>query len=168
MARGVPLSREFRAEVAEGMQELLGTPEGSIRKLAERYGISPTAIRRIRDEFGLISPEEARAKTKNGARALAASNAERRAMIAKRLLDEAERALDDMSEPALMRSFGGKDNTYAEHLMDEPDFAGRRTLMTIVGIALDKALVIEKFDAESGAASDFELFQRWIAGGGEV
>lgn len=166
MARGVPLSPEQRAEIAEKMRETIGTPEGSVRKLAALFGVGPTSIRRIRDEFGLRSADEARAMTEKAAQQTKISNADRRAALAKRLLQVAEHALDDMAEPTIVFSFGGRDNTYAEHELLEPDFAGRQKLMTIAAIALDKHLVIEKHDSEASAASDFELFQRWIAGGG--
>jgi hypothetical protein len=168
MTRGVPLSAALRQAVADDLMETLGTAAGSLRQVAERQGVSVSSVRRVRVDLGLMSAEEARSKTENGARQIIASNMERRAELARRLLGVAEKALDDMERPAVIHSFGGKDNTYNSKEVPEPVFNDRRQLALIAAIAIDKSLVIEKHDAESGAGSDFEKFQKWLTQGGEI
>jgi hypothetical protein len=168
MARGVKIAAAVRQAVLDDLKATLGTADGALRRVASRHGVSVSSVRKIRTDYGLMSAGEARTRTENGARQAAASNQERRAALAKRLLGVAERAIDDMTRPATIHSFGGKDNTHNSIVVDEPIFNDRRQLALIAAIALDKSLLIEKHDSEAGAASDFEKFQRWLTQGGEV
>lgn len=164
MTRGVPLDPELREAIAEDMRRTLGTPDGALRRVAERHGVSMGAVRNVRNDYGLIGAPEARAKMQNATEAMQSSNAERRATIAKSLLRVAEEAIADMDRPCTIFNFGGKDNTYTERKVTRPPFADRRQLATIAAIAIDKHVVIDKHDAELGAGSDFERFQQWLAG----
>jgi hypothetical protein len=79
--------------------------------------------------------------------------AARRARISERLVEAAERALDDMNAPAVIYNFGGKDNTYAERPVSRPPVADQRQLATIAAIALDKHRMLDQYDAQQGMAS---------------
>lgn len=164
MPQGVPLSPELREAIRADLVETLGTPSGSMRLVATRHGVSDSTVRKVRDEAGLMSAEAARAKTQNAAEQTKASNAARRAEIARRLLAVAEQALDDMGRPAFVFNIGGKDNTYTQHTVDKPVFGDRRTLATIAAIALDKHVALEKHDSDVAGGSDMDRFLEALAG----
>jgi transposase len=69
-----------------------------------------------------------------------ADAAARRSELELRLLEEADLFLEELHAPYLAFSFGGKDNTYAEELHDEPDATSKLKLMQSAGIAIDRAL----------------------------
>lgn len=164
MPQGVPLSAELREAIRADLEATLGTAQGSIRLVALRHGVAGATVRKVRDAAGLMSAVDARAKTKNAAEQVKASNAARRAAIAKKLLDVAERAIADMDEPAVIYNFGGKDNTYNEKTLLKPDFGGRRQLATIAAIALDKHAMLEKIDTDVAGGSDMDRFLEALAG----
>lgn len=76
--------------------------------------------------------------------------AARRAVAATNLLGAAERLLEQMWEPSVVFAFGGKDNDYNEHHVDEPSFADKRTLMQAATTALAAHLKLVDHDTESG------------------
>lgn len=92
-----------------------------------------------------------------------AANRAKRAALETRFLDEAGKLLDQLGQPHLVFSFGGRDNTYAEHLLDAPDVAAKRALMSAAGTAVDKALKLADADkagngAEAGKSMVGALF----------
>lgn len=70
------------------------------------------------------------------------------------LLVRARDALEAMDAPALVYSFGGKDNTYAERLLDAPPVGDQRNLMTIAGIALTRYADLDRVDAGATTTAD--------------
>ncbi|MFF1694934.1 hypothetical protein ACFVXC_15070 [Streptomyces sp. NPDC058257] len=61
-----------------------------------------------------------------------------------------------------MFNIGGKDNTYADHDVDEPPADAKKNLMASAGIAIEKSLKLvppEREDAEGPAAVD-----QWLRG----
>jgi AcrR family transcriptional regulator len=77
-----------------------------------------------------------RSATMAAVKARQADMAERRAKLAADLLEDAERLRRQLWEPALVYNFGGKDNTYEEHELDEQPVDGKRTLMQAVSTAV--------------------------------
>ncbi len=87
--------------------------------------------------------------------ARSAYTAERRASIAARLTEEVEQILIDLHRPHLAFNFGGKDNTYEEHLLDEPPVDAKRAMVQSISTLMRTVLDIDRHDnrADSGASA---------------
>ncbi|MBM0275337.1 helix-turn-helix domain-containing protein [Micromonospora tarensis] len=92
------------------------------------------------DRSGTRAATEAR---KDDARA-------KRARLSVALLDDAERLRQQLWKEAKAFNFGGKDNTYNEVTLDEPTFADKLKIMQATGIAVDKAVRLDEYDADPG------------------
>lgn len=64
---------------------------------------------------------------------------ELRQRVTTKMLLVAEDALDNLDGPHLVYNFGGKDNTYIEHLLDEAPLETRLDAMRAASLAVDKA-----------------------------
>lgn len=105
---------------------------------------------------------ETRARTQNATEALRLSLAERRARLAERFIEAAEKALDDMrSTQWKVCNFGGKDNTFAVAQIEFVPTADQRNLMIIAATAIDKHKILDQYDAD---ARDADAVTAWIAG----
>lgn len=138
-------------EVRERIIELHG--RGMTRNaIAAELDVSGATVTKVCVAAGLSFNRTA---TKAATEAVSADAARRRAALSARLLDVAARALDDMDQPHLVFSFGGKDNTYNERELSTPPTGDRRNLMQIAGNAITRHLDIERHDsgAEGEAAS---------------
>lgn len=72
------------------------------------------------------------------------------------------RLTQQMWEPGKIFSFGGKDNTYNDHDVNEPPAIDKKNLMAAAGIAFEKSLKLvppEREDLEGLAAVD-----QWLRG----
>src|SRR4051812_29834207 len=76
-----------------------------------------------------------------------------RAVTSRRLLHEANKALDRLDEPYLVFAFAGKDGLYREHTLELPPAGEVRNLMTAAAVAIDKHAVLEKLDTDTGSAA---------------
>ncbi|MCD9592443.1 hypothetical protein [Streptomyces sp. 8ZJF_21] len=87
--------------------------------------------------------------------------AERRAILAEALQDDAERLTEQMWEPAKIYNFGGKDNEYNERDVPEPPADAKRALMSTAAQAIDRSLklVPPETDQQGLAAVD-----AWLRG----
>lgn len=74
-----------------------------------------------------------------------------RSLLEVKLLEEAERLVDEMRQPCLVYAFGGRDNSYAEEHHDQPDAVAKLKLMQAAGAAVDRALRIDQH-ASAGSA----------------
>jgi transposase-like protein len=157
------ISDEVRAAVVADLRQTQGTPEGSMRQVGDRHGVSLASVRRIAAAQGLAGTA-ARVRAENATAVAAQTNAQRRERLAARMLDMAERALDDMIKPATVFNFGGKDNTYNERELSKPPTADQRNLATIAAIAVDKHAVLERFDSAGAAGQQAELLLRLLTG----
>lgn len=81
-------------------------------------------------------------------------NKAKRARLEELLLDDALALREQLWQPALVYNFGGKDNTYEEHQLDRPDFAGQAAIMRTVGVAIDKAVRLADVDKATTGASE--------------
>jgi hypothetical protein len=146
------LGDAVREAIREDLRRTHGTAEGSLRNVAERHGVGITFVRKLRAELQLTD-DARRAQTKNATEATRADLAARRARISERLVEAAERALDDMQAPATIFNFGGKDNTYNSKVVPRPPVGDQRQLATIAAIALDKHKMLDNYDASQQLAS---------------
>jgi len=160
MARSIDATK--RREVLEYIRQTFGTPEFSTRKVAKRFGISEYSVRQIGREGGMssLASVATRELVKNAIEQQRSNDAERRTALASRMLDVAENALDDMSNPCVVYNFGGKENSYNEHELSKPGFADQRNLMIIAATAIDKHRVLDQYDAVASRASAFDA---WLA-----
>jgi transposase-like protein len=159
VGRGVPIEPAVRAAIVADLRATVGTPEGSIRRVAERHGVSRQSIVRIAADEGVSWSDEGRHKVENAVEARRKTNAELRSALAERLLGVANRALSDMDSPAVIYNFGGKDNSYNERTVERPPTADQRNLATIAAIAIDKHKVLDMYDADARSGA---MLDRWL------
>lgn len=81
-------------------------------------------------------------------------NRAKRALLEQLLLDDALALREQLWKPALVYNFGGKDNTYEEHQLERPDFAGQSAIMRTVGVAIDKAVRLADVDKATTGAGE--------------
>lgn len=158
------ISDEVRSAVVADLRKTHGTPEGTMRAVAARHGISLASVRRIGTAAGVVGGEVTLASAQNAVKVAALTNAQRRERLASRLLDAAERALADMESPAKIYNFGGRDNTYNERNVDRPPTQDQRNLAIIAGVMLDKHAVLEKFDSAGAAGQQADLIIKLLTG----
>lgn len=132
------LSDDRRLAIEDALR---AAEEPKRNEIAERFGVSPSTVTRIAKAIGV---EFDRANTKRATEARAADVISRTTSLADRLIDEAHAILDGMHRPYLVYNFGGKDNDYNEHVLDEPPIEVQRNMFTISAIAIDKALKVRQ------------------------
>jgi hypothetical protein len=140
-----PLTDAEKARISE-----LYEAGKSCRAIATDTGRSPSTVAAYARKMGLTFNTE---RTANATAAKQASNREKRATLESRFLDEAAKLLDQLSEPVLAYNFGGKDNTYEEHQLPEPDIKGKKDLIQAAGTAVDKAIKLAEAD-KAGAGAE--------------
>ncbi|QDZ15791.1 hypothetical protein [Humibacter ginsenosidimutans] len=86
-----------------------------------------------------------------------------RTRLARKMTANADKALDALDGPYLVYSFGGKDNTFAEHELAEAPISARREAQTIGAIAFDKLTKALEKDT-STVASAHSLLDSLAAG----
>lgn len=139
------------------MAELSGETIAEIRRLAgEGVGRNEIA-RRLGVSAGAVTahaPAGAfdRSATAEAVRARQVDMAARRAELASNLLEDAARLREQLWVPALVYAFGGKDNDYNEHTLDEPSFADKRAIMSSVNTAMAAHLRLVDHDSDGGVA----------------
>jgi len=147
-----PVSDAERQQIIEAIRSGL-----SCRQVAKQFGRSTDTISRIaRDigwDFGQTNVQRAHEIN-------ARYGAEWRADMRQKLAEESMRLLEDMRKPSLVYNFGGKENSYNEHLLDEPDGLTKRSLMQSVSTALQTIL---RFDAADKTSGNRGLLDVWFA-----
>lgn len=129
----------------------IGRAQRSVSIIAAKLGL----------EFDVTMTEEA-------TRHRIAQLADRRAMLAEALQDDAERLTEQLWQPAKVFRIGGAANKYVERAVDEPPADAKKDLMSAAGMAIEKSLKLvppEREDNEGLAAVD-----QWLRGmmnGGE-
>jgi transposase-like protein len=114
----------------------------SCRAIAEKLGHSPSTISRWAKDEGLRFD---RSQTDMATRAHTVDLAAARMELTQKLMVSASDALDSLDRPWLVFNFGGKENTYEEHYLDEVPVDARVKVHTLAGIAIDKATrILEK------------------------
>lgn len=137
-AAAPPVTAEKRAQVIE----LHG--QGMSRNgIAREVGISGAAVTKICKQEGLSFDREA---TMIAIRARQIDLAVEREEIKRMLLVRARESLEAMDAPTVVYSFGGRENTYAEHLLDAPPIRERQSLMTTAAIAVQRFAELDRVD----------------------
>jgi len=121
---------------------------GSGRNLiARELGVSKTSVTRWAEENNLKFD---RSSTAAAVAAHAVDMAAERIRLVKGMIENADEALESVKGPVIVYSFGGKDNTYEEHELEEAPVSMRREAQTVAAIAVDKLTRIVETD--QGAA----------------
>ncbi|KMS70689.1 hypothetical protein ACZ91_65355 [Streptomyces regensis] len=106
--------------------------------------------------------------TEDATRARVAQLAEKRTILADALMDDALRLTAQLWEPAVVFSFGGRDNEYAERDVPEPPAADKRALMTAATSAAAQSLRLVPPAADTGAQDARSMVGKLFAGLAEV
>lgn len=126
-------------------------------EIARAMGRSPDTISRIAAEyghvFGVTNEEKANARR--------AYCAEARERLRLGLVSEAERLMGQLRENYEVHAFGGMDGKLKKGELAEPDARAKRELMTSIGIAIDKAELIERNNQsdDGGKGAMLALFE---------
>ena len=100
----------------------------SCNAIARELGVGAATISRWAKREGLSFD---RAQSALAVRARSIDIAKSRTELTQKLLAVAHESLDNLDGPYLVYSFGGKDNTYEEHVLDSPPIEVVRTAVTI-------------------------------------
>jgi len=136
MARS-PMNEETRAKARE-----LFAAGTSRNRIARELDLDPATVTRWAQSEGL---EFDRSETEMATRARTIDLAEARVRLAQKMVVAAEDMLDRLDAPFLVYNFGGKDNTYVEHVLESAPVEVVRNAVTTAGIAFDKVTrIVEK------------------------
>ena len=137
-----PVQAHVRAKVLDLHSKGLGRNE-----IAKLTGIGAASVTRIVQADGGSFD---RSKTEQAVKARQVDMASLRGQVAQKLLTRANELLDDMDEPFLAFNFGGKDNTYAEHLLERAPVEARHTMIRAAATAMRTHTDLVKFDSDQG------------------
>ncbi|WP_069766048.1 hypothetical protein [Streptomyces sp. LUP47B] len=127
-----PLPEEFHDRI----RELHDLGYGRNR-IAREIDKPPVMVSRTAEFLGLTFD---RSKIQAATEARLADMAERRSILAEDLLSDAERLRRQLWEETTVYSFGGKENSYEEHVFDEAPASEKRALMSTAAMAVDRSL----------------------------
>jgi predicted transcriptional regulator len=114
----------------------------SCNAIAKTLGFAPSTISRWAKKESLSFD---RTKTAIAVRAHTVDLAESRLLLSQKLMVSSHDAVDALDGKFLVYNFGGKDNTYEEHLLDEVPVDVREKIHRLAGVAIDKATrILEK------------------------
>lgn len=152
-----------RQAILRDARATIGTPDGSVRRVAARHGVSDATVRRIvkaspdAPQFGDSSTRDS---LKNAIETRQISMADRRARLAERLIDIAEECANDIQAgSSIVFNFGGKDNTFEMRRVDFVPGAERRNLIITLGTALDKHKMLDNYDSD---IRDRDALTAWL------
>jgi hypothetical protein len=155
-----PITDEDLTEIRRLHAEGCGRNE-----IGRRMNRSPRTISIHAGHLGLTFDRTA---TEEATRARMADLAEKRAILANALTDDALRLSAQVWEPATVYNFGGKDNEYNERQVDEPPAADKRQLMSAATNAAAQSLRLVPPSADSGADDARSMLGKLFTGLGEV
>lgn len=142
MTRPRPVTQADYDHVRELHAEGLGR-----NAIAERLGRSGKTVSKIAEKLGLNFDRE---RTRVATEAKVIDARAKRAALANDLLDDAARLRQQLWQPAHYVAHGGKEFDRADWTMDEPTFADKAKIMQSVGIAVDRAVKLDEYDADPG------------------
>jgi hypothetical protein len=143
---------EFRALHAQGLGR---------NAIAREMGVAQACVSRTAAHLDLTFD---RTQMQAATEARLADLAERRSQLATDLIEDAERLREQMWQPAVIYSFGGKDNTYAEEPVSEPPAADKRALMSTAGMAIDRSLKLVPPQSEAGTDNAVSMLDKIALG----
>jgi hypothetical protein len=142
-----------------------GAPDQSIRKIAARYNVSTRKVRTIARDHELGDAWSHRAEhTAAATQARVVEMRARRFDLADRLLEETEELLDHLHSPHMAFSFGGRDNTYNEHLLERPPASDIRNYVQAAGKTFEMHLAAMKHDTHDGSEAATSLIGQLATG----
>lgn len=139
-------------------------------------GMGRNAIMRAMGESGRFVTENCKALGlvfERGAQVAKATEAKKadakqlRAALSLALLEDAERMRRQLFSPTMAHNFGGKENTFNAELIPEPTASDKRALMSAISAAIEKSIVIDKYDNQADEQSDLDRWLREMKGSGE-
>lgn len=134
-------------EESARLTELHGAGE-SLHFIAKDMQRSKDTVSRWAEKLGLSFSRE---KTAKAAEAVHVDNKARRALLESRLLTEAEKVIEQLWTPAIVYSFGGQFNEYAEHELDKPTFSDQKAIMQTASTAITASNKLHEMNAGSNA-----------------
>jgi nucleotidyltransferase/DNA polymerase involved in DNA repair len=154
------ISQETREAVETDLRTRWGLV--GLRVIADAHGISESSVRNIARRAG-IGSEGARAQSKNATEQLKADNARRREALSARLLNAAERFLDDVdaNRGTIVTGISFGEVVARDIGMLTPRDA--QALMTAAGIAFDKHRMLDTYDQDRDT-TEVGKFLRALAG----
>lgn len=151
-----PVQAHVRAKVLDLHAKGLGRNE-----IAKLTGIGAASVTRIvQAEGGSFD----RTKTEQAVKARQVDLAQLRGIVSEKLLTRANELLDEMDDSFLAFNFGGKDNTYEEHLLERAPVDARRTMIQAATTAVKTHTDLVKFDSDQGQARAESLLDAIAAG----
>jgi hypothetical protein len=136
----VPLSAQTIAEIRD-----LAASGTARNDIARRLGISAATVTKYAPAGSFD-----RSATEAAVKAHKIDASARRAILAERFAEEAERLLDDMRAGHLAFGWYGKDGDYRYRQLDEPPPADKRALMAAAATAIDRHLRLVDHDSDGG------------------
>jgi hypothetical protein len=154
MARKGPVTDEERDEI----RRLHGEGKGR-NEIAKALGRGGRTISVQAEKLGLTFDRAAEVRAATEVRQ--ADLASLRSKLAYDLTLSAMKVHQQMWEPAVVYSFGGKENTFNDHRFDEAPADVKRSLSTTLGVLIDRSLKLSppETDVEGLAAVD-----AWLKG----
>jgi len=146
MAQGRPVEPDVRARIIE-----LAEAGMSRNAVAREVRVSPSTVSKVASE---CEPPLVFDRSMS-ASAVAAHQADakaRRAAIQDLLISKAEDFIASLDDQFLVFNFGGKDNDYAEHMLNGPPTGDILNLMRSTSLALKEARDLRKDDDDEGVA----------------
>lgn len=130
MARTDPIPEEIRAAVVR-----LHSQGKGCNQIARELKIAAASVSKIARRAGLAFDRTA---TELATRARTIDLAEMRTTLLRKMAVASSEMLDELDGPYLVYSFGGRENTYEEHLLDTPPVEVRRSAITTAGLTVDR------------------------------
>ncbi|UOQ58109.1 helix-turn-helix domain-containing protein [Leucobacter allii] len=138
----------------------------SANAIAKKLGVSQSTVSRWAKQDGLRFD---RTRTAEAVAAHTIDLAAARTRLAEKMAARAEQLLDSLDGEYLVYSFGGRDNTYSEHLLKKPPVEVVRNAVTTAGITFDKLTrIVEKDPDVSGAQSVVQSLEAGILAAAEA
>lgn len=129
----------------------------SLHFIAGEMSRSKRTISVHADKLGLSFD---RTSTAKAAEAVHVDNKARRVALEERLLREADKVLDQLWKPAIVFSFGGQENLYSEHELDQPQFGDQKAIMQTAATALNSANKLNEMNSDG---RDLPAVDAWLA-----
>lgn len=107
--------------------------------------------RNIHDHAKRLGLTWDRTKTAAATQARVLDAKARRAALQLALLEDAERLRQQLFAPCTAYNFGGRDNTYNEHPLEQPAFADQLRIMQAAGAAIDRSVRLAEVDSSEAS-----------------